>query len=98
MMWLYLLALVIIGVIVVVLVGTWGGAAAPAEESPAQAGDDIDELLQRTGPGGLSARHLETVQFDSAVRGYRMDQVDKLIDALAAQLRKTPDEGDIRSE
>lgn len=97
-MWLYLLAVGIIGVIIVVLVGTWSGAAAPAEESPAQAGDDVDELLQRTEPGALSARDLEQVQFDSAVRGYRMDQVDKLIDAVAAQLRKTPDGDDIRSE
>lgn len=98
MMWLYLMAVVIIGVIVVVLVGAWGGADAPAEESPAQAGDDIDELLQRVEPGALTARHLEEIRFDSAVRGYRMDQVDKLIDALAAQLRKTPDGDDIRSE
>ena len=97
-MWLYLLALVIIGVIIVVLMGKWDGAAAPDEESPAAADDGIDQLLQRLGPEGLTAGHLEEVRFDSAVRGYRMDQVDKLIEALAAQLRKARDENDIRTE
>lgn len=98
MMWLYFLALVIIGAIVVVLIGKWDGAAAPGEESPANAEDHIDRLLRSAGPDGLRAQDLEEVQFDSAPRGYRMDQVDKLIDALASQVRKTPDGDDIRSE
>lgn len=96
MTWLYLLALVIIGAIVVVLMGKWDGAAAPGEESPATADDPVDQLLRESGAEGLTAQHLDAVQFDSALRGYRMDQVDKLVEALASQLRTTPDEGDIR--
>lgn len=98
MTWLYLLALVIIGAIVVVLIGKWDGAAAPREESPANAEDPVDQLLRDADTDGVTAQHLDEVQFDSALRGYRMEQVDKLIEALASQLRKTPDEGDIRPE
>lgn len=98
MTWLYLLALVIIGIVVVVLIGKWDGAAAPSEESPAQAEDPVDRLLRRADADGLTTQHLDEVQFDSALRGYRMDQVDKLIDAMASQLRATPDEDDIRAE
>ena|SRR5690625_5267574 len=98
MTWLYLLALVIIGAIVVVLIGKWDGAAAPSEESPATAEDSVDQLLRDAGAAGLTAQHLDEVQFDSALRGYRMDQVDKLLDALASQMRRTPDEDDIRPE
>lgn len=98
MMWLYLLALIVIGIIVVVLVGRWEGAAAPKEEYGSRGDDDVDLLLERARAEGIAAHDLEEVQFDSAVRGYRMDQVDRLIDALAAQLRKTPDGDDIRPE
>ncbi|MGO1193562.1 MAG: DivIVA domain-containing protein [Nesterenkonia sp.] len=98
MTWLYLLGLVIIGAVVVVLIGKWDGAAAPSEESPAQAEDAVDQLLRRAGADGLTAQQLDEVQFDSALRGYRMDQVDKLLSALAHQLRAAPDEDDIRPE
>lgn len=86
MLWLYLIALAVIGVVVVLLVGKWEGAAAPPEESPAAVPDPVDELLARRRPGGLQAEDLVAVQLDPAVRGYRMDQVDKLLDALAQQL------------
>ncbi len=94
-MWLYLLALALIGLIVVVLLGRWEPARVPEEESPAAGGDDVDQLLSSAAGRPLTADDLDQVQFDSAVRGYRMDQVDKLIDALAAQLRQAGDGDDI---
>lgn len=96
-MWLYLLALAIIGVIILLLIGRWDGAVAPEEESGGALNDDVGRLLAelREDPqssGRITAEHLEQVSFDPALRGYRMDQVDALLDALAEQLRR-PEEG-----
>jgi len=38
--------------------------------------------------GSLSASDVGALHFDQALRGYRMDQVDEAIDALAARLRE----------
>ncbi len=88
-MWLYLAALALIGVIIVVLVGSWKGAHPPAEETPGTP-DDVEELLSRASEEGrrLTAEDLGAVRLRPAVRGYRMDQVDRLIDALQAQLEQ----------
>lgn len=86
MAWLYVMAAVILGVVVVLLTGHWKGAQAPREESPAVGPDRIDELLSQAAGRSLSAEDLLQVRFDPAVRGYRMEQVDKLFDALSLQL------------
>ena len=39
-------------------------------------------------PGPLSSDDLGRLRFDQALRGYRMDQVDEVIDALGARLRE----------
>lgn len=93
MLWLYLIALAVLGAILVVLIGRWDGAHPPQEEGRGAAPDDVDELLSHAGPAGITARDLDEVVLDSAPRGYRMDQVDKLLDALAVQLRGAPAEG-----
>ncbi|NLS09544.1 DivIVA domain-containing protein [Nesterenkonia sp. MY13] len=90
MLWLNILALLIIAVVVVLLLGKWNGEPAPREDTPENL-SSVDQLLERT-HGVLSADDLENVELDPAVRGYRMDQVDKLLDALAQQLRE-PDQG-----
>lgn len=89
MTWLYVLALAVIALIILVLIDRWGGAEAPAEESAA-AGSDSQALVQVP----LTSRALETVEFDSAFRGYRMDQVDQLLDALTEQLRAAEQRGE----
>jgi DivIVA domain-containing protein len=38
--------------------------------------------------GSLSADDVKGLHFDQALRGYRMDQVDETIDALAERLRQ----------
>lgn len=91
-MWLFVVAVVALGVVVVLLVGAWDGEPAPREESPAALGDSVDELLAEAGAEGLTADHLEQVRFDAAPRGYRMEQVDKLLEALTAQLREAQGE------
>lgn len=37
--------------------------------------------------GPLSADDIGPLRFDQALRGYRMDQVDEVIDAMSARLR-----------
>lgn len=88
-MWLYLLALAILGVIVLLLMGRWDGAAVPEEESGAEP-PSVDDLA---GPGGrIGAEGLRQVRFEQTFRGYRMDQVDALLDRLAEQLGEASEE------
>lgn len=86
MLWLYLLAVVLLGTVVALLLGRWDGAAVPEEESDL-AQSDVDELLRRRADQRITAHDLQQVQLDSAMRGYRMDQVDRLLDALTEQLQ-----------
>ncbi|GAB3184044.1 hypothetical protein GCM10027060_20550 [Nesterenkonia halophila] len=90
MVWLYLLALIVLGGIVLLLMGRWSGPEPVEEDPPAGGASDVDELIERARADGLTAEDLDEVRFDSAVRGYRMDQVDALLDTLADRLR---DEG-----
>ncbi|MGJ9373522.1 DivIVA domain-containing protein [Nesterenkonia sp. CF4.4] len=89
MLWLYLLAVVLLGTAVAALLGRWDGAAVPREESDLRE-SDVDDLLRRRADRLISAADLQEVRLDSAVRGYRMDQVDRLLDALAGQLKELP--------
>lgn len=98
MLWLYLIALAVLGVVLVVLMGRWDGARPPEEEGPGAVPDGVDDLLSCLGPEGITARELDEVVLDSAPRGYRMDQVDKLLEAVSAQLRQAPEEGAERAE
>jgi DivIVA domain-containing protein len=42
--------------------------------------------------GPLTARDLRAVRFSTAVRGYRMSEVDALLDRLAAELDPREDQ------
>lgn len=87
MLWLYLLAVVLLAMVVAALLGRWDGASVPGEESDS-AESDVDDLLRRRAQEHITAEDLQEVRLDSAVRGYRMDQVDRLLDALGEQLRE----------
>lgn len=87
-----MIGLVVLGVLVVLLVGRGRGAAPVADEGTAAVAPtgDANELLQRVKNGDLlTAADLELVRFDSGVRGYRMDQVDALLEALTLQLKES---------
>jgi DivIVA domain-containing protein len=74
---LLLLVLVVVGLVVAVAAGSiTGGLGDPARSTP-------DPGLP---PGTLTAQDLERVRFAPALRGYRMDQVDALLDRLREQL------------
>ena len=77
MMWFFAaLGVVLLGGIAVVASGR-AGSMPPAY-------DDSPEVVLPEGP--LGPEDLRRVRFPSAVRGYRMAEVDALLDRLAAQL------------
>lgn len=90
MLWLYVLAVAIIGVIVVILAGRWDGEPGLREESPAVLGDGVDDLVLQMQDGTLSAESLRSVRLDTAIRGYRADQVDRLLEMLAQHMQENP--------
>ncbi|GAB3187426.1 DivIVA domain-containing protein [Nesterenkonia suensis] len=83
MIWLYLLSVALLGAVVVLLVGRAEGVQAPAEEAPA---DEVADLLAAREGAPITAADLRQVRLQPALRGYRMEQVDRLLDALAEQL------------
>ena len=71
-------------VIVVAVMGGIAVVAAGAGGSMAESFDDRpDARVPADGP--LTARDLRSVRFSTALRGYRMSEVDALLDRLAAE-------------
>jgi DivIVA domain-containing protein len=78
MIWLFaLLAVVVMGVTAVVATGRGGEMAEVFDDRP-------DSRVPAQRP--LTAADLEQVRFTTALRGYRMADVDALLDRLAAEL------------
>lgn len=78
MVWLWVVGIVVVvGAVTVVAVGT--GAAL---------GDVYEDRPDHTVPVGrpLAAEDLRDVSFSTAVRGYRMDEVDALLERIRADL------------
>ena len=77
-------------VIVVVVMGGIAVVAAGAGGSMAESFDDRpDARVPVDGP--LTASDLRRVRFSTAVRGYRMSEVDALLDRLASELEPRRD-------
>jgi DivIVA domain-containing protein len=74
-----LIVILLIGLTAAAVMGRIGGFMADPTSTPAFSGVP-------TGP--LSAGDLERIHFAQAMRGYRMDQVDEVIDALSGRLRE----------
>lgn len=78
MTWFFaILIVVVIGVVAVVAGGRSGALAEVYDDRP-------DARVQADGP--LTAADLRGVRFTTAFRGYRMSEVDALLDRLAAEL------------
>lgn len=77
-MWLWVIVLV-------VLIGTIAVLAAGHDDAMVEAYDDRPDA---TLPAGrpLTAEDLDTVRFSTAMRGYRMDEVDALVARLRADM------------
>jgi DivIVA domain-containing protein len=75
--WLWALVTVgVIGAIAVVASGRWGSMADVDEDRP-------DALISA---GSLTGEQIKDVRFTHSVRGYRQDEVDTLLDLVAAEL------------
>lgn len=80
MAWFFaILIVLVIGVVAVVASGRGGSMAEVYDDRP-------DSRVQTEGP--LTARDLRTVRFSTAFRGYRMSEVDALLDRLSLQLQQ----------
>jgi DivIVA domain-containing protein len=75
--WLWALVTVgVIGAIAVVASGRWGSMVDVDEDRP-------DALISA---GSLTGEQIKDVRFTHSVRGYRQDEVDTLLDLVAAEL------------
>ena len=72
------------GAIAVVAAGRGGSMAESFDDRP-------DARVPADGP--LTSQDLRRVRFSTAVRGYRMSEVDALLDRLAAELEPRRDTG-----
>jgi DivIVA domain-containing protein len=78
-----LLIMVVIGLVAAVAAGRIGGGL-----------DDPASSLPGRGlpPGPFSLEDVDRVRFSPALRGYRMDEVDDVIDRLVDELRRLEEE------
>jgi DivIVA domain-containing protein len=78
-----LLIMAVIGLVAAVAAGRIGGGL-----------DDPASSLPGRGlpPGPFTLRDVDRVRFSPALRGYRMDEVDDVVDRLVDELRRLEDE------
>ncbi len=83
MMWFFAVLIVAaMGATAVAATGRLGGLAEVYDDRP-------DATVPDDGP--LTAEDLDAVRFTTALRGYRMSEVDALLDRLVAELRQARD-------
>lgn len=75
--------------VVLVLGGVAAVAAGRGDPLAPEHGDRVDTLVPAEGPVG--AADLRRVRFPLVLRGYRMSDVDALLDRLADQLEEASD-------
>ena len=82
MTWFFAFLIVaLMGAVAVVAAGRGGSMAETFDDRP-------DSRVQADGP--LTAADLRRVRFSTAFRGYRMSEVDALLDRLAAEMAPGP--------
>ena len=81
---LLLIVVLLIGLTAAAVMGRIGGFMADPTSSQSPLGQ-IDACSPST---PLSAEDIARVRFSVALRGYRMDQVDEVIDALSTRLQE----------
>jgi DivIVA domain-containing protein len=86
---LLVIAVLLIGLTAAAVMGRIGGFMAEPTSSQAFSGVPA---------GSLSSEDIGRLHFDQGLRGYRMDQVDEVIDALAARLRELEAEVEVEVE
>jgi DivIVA domain-containing protein len=77
-------------IVIVIVMGVLGAVAAGKGGSMPQAYSDKPDAT--VPDGDITAADLASVRFTTSLRGYRMSEVDDLLDRLAAQLGATPED------
>lgn len=79
----------------VIVVAVMGGIAVVAAGRGGSMAETFDDRPDARVPadGPLTAQDLRRVRFSTAVRGYRMSEVDALLDRLAAEMDPRTDRG-----
>ena len=77
----------------VIVVAVMGGIAVVAAGRGGSMAESFDDRPDARVPvdGPLTGRDLRRVRFSTAVRGYRMSEVDALLDRLASELEPRRD-------
>jgi DivIVA domain-containing protein len=77
----------------VIVVAVMGGIAVVAAGRGGSMADSFDDRPDARVPvdGPLTSQDLRRVRFSSALRGYRMSEVDALLDRLASELEPRRD-------
>jgi DivIVA domain-containing protein len=76
-LFLVLIVVLLVGLTTAAVLGKIGGFLADATTTRSFSG---------VPPGPISREDVEQLHFDQALRGYRMDQVDEVLDALCVRL------------
>jgi DivIVA domain-containing protein len=76
-----LLGIAVVAGVALLASGRWQDPGLPADRNDRGVPDFVDVPL-----GALTADDLQELQIDPAVRGYRMDEVDAVIDRLVAEI------------
>jgi len=76
-LFLVLIVVVLVGLTTAAVLGKISGFLADATSS---------QSFNGVPPGPLSTQDIEELHFDQALRGYRMNQVDEVLDALCARV------------
>lgn len=87
-LFLVLIVILLIGLTTAAVMGKIGGFMADPTSTQSFSGVPA---------GPLSTDELAQLHFDQALRGYRMDQVDQVIDALTARVRELESESEVHS-
>ncbi|WP_432488029.1 DivIVA domain-containing protein [Kineococcus sp. SYSU DK018] len=82
---LLVLVLLTVGAVAAVAVGRVGGALGPATST---------RPFRGLPEGPVQAADVDEVRFSSALRGYRMDEVDAVLDRLREEIRERDEELD----
>jgi len=82
-LFLVLIVVVLVGLTTAAVLGKIGGFLADATSSQSFSG---------VPPGPLSTQDIEELRFDQALRGYRMNQVDEVLDALCERVTELESE------
>lgn len=87
-LFLVLIVILLIGLTTAAVMGKIGGFMADPTSTQSFSGVPA---------GPLSTDEIAQLHFDQALRGYRMDQVDQVIDALTARVRELESESEVHS-